>query len=785
MIKKKETNASMDASTNNPNAKTMEDSKQTEQGTSGEVTLTTPNVADVGRVVNQAVEQAMDEFCYFDNVRCNTPKIVSLHEVMRMIMEDSMVRKNTEMCRSAYAVGDAKSADSYKEMLPCFVPACVFEGGRRQEHIVRYTGLTYADFDHIPDDILAEVMEKLRTDEHTCMSHLTARGHGVHAMGWVVYEGTDEDLKRLHDDPKYMKEQYTRAFFIANEYFSKLLGLKYDPKCKDPGHMSIIAYDLNAHFNPNATPFVIKLEKKRKPGRPPKKPTAQEAESYVIEHLTELGEKFEKLNRNTYLYKAACDMNRHGVNEENCVEWAVGKYEADDFTREEIASTIRSAYGANEEEHGTKQLSKGVKNHNSHTASLEEIEQYLKEQDIRTRHNELSGKYEKYDEKEDKWREMEDCDEHDILILLSKTYGKRIQKSDLLDVLHSSYSPKYNPIVSYLESLEYVDDGIDYIEELANRVHVADGKQEMHNKHFKKWFLWMVAGWVKLGVTNHVTYVMVGEQGIFKSTYLRHLLPPHLRHMTCSFDVKGYMKTDDNLKLSSHLILELDEFDNLNRRELANFKSLVTRDQSNDRASYHRNSKNRRRIATFCASTNNPNFLNDPNGNRRCFPVKVDYIDSPFDNPINYDKLYAQAYHLVNSGFEYVFTYEDNKQLKEHIAEFVESSIEEELIKTYFRQPNNDERGQFFQTVDVMNFITSNNSGLRLSKYHVNASLKSLGFEKIKITTKSSPNYGKNGWLVIPFTPEQRKANREMVEEEPVENLQSDASECINLELPF
>ena len=27
-----------------------------------------------------------------------------------------------------------------------------------------------------------------------------------------------------------------------------------------------------------------------------------------------------------------------------------------------------------------------------------------------------------------------------------------------------------------------------------------------------------------------------------------------------------------------------------------------------------------------------------------------------------------------------------------------ESSIEKELVKTYFSQPNNDERGQFFQT---------------------------------------------------------------------------------------
>ena len=50
---------------------------------------------------------------------------------------------------------------------------------------------------------------------------------------------------------------------------------------------------------------------------------------------------------------------------------------------------------------------------------------------------------------------------------------------------------------------------------------------------FKKWFVAMVASWMKDEVVNHQVLVLIGKQGIYKTTWLEHLIPPHLRAYAC------------------------------------------------------------------------------------------------------------------------------------------------------------------------------------------------------------------------------------------------------------
>ena len=782
MIKEKETNASMDASTYNSNAKNMKDSKQTEQGTSGEVTLTIPNVADVRRVVNQAVEQVDDTFCIFENAYSTTPKMVSLQELLRMFKEDPVVRNKTEEHRRALAANNEKLAYDYKKLLPCFGTASIFEGGKTQKDIVRLTMKVPVDIDDIADEMLEEVLEKLRADEHTYMTFLTASGHGGRALGRIVFEGKEEDLKRLTEDPKYMKEQYTKAFLTVNEYYSNLVGIKYDPACKDPSRMSFIPHCPNAYANPNATPFVIKLEPKRPVGRPRKVPTAQEAESYVIKHLTELGEKFEKSNRNTFLYKAACDMNRYGVNEEDCMEWAVEKYEEKDFDREEIASTIRSAYDANEEEHGTKNFTTAVKKSQSRTATMQEIRSYLEEQNVQTRRNDITRKYEIFDKDKEVWRELTDRDENDLEYRLGEIYDKHIPKNFLCDIINSSYSPEFNPILDYFESLEY--DGTDYFEEVANRVHVKGCSQSFHNHMLKKFLIWAIAGWLECKIVNHVAYILVGPQRSYKTNFLRSLLPPQFSELRGELSFKGFITKDDELELASMMFIELDEFDTLSNKENALIRSLMTKDKVNKRAAYARNPENRLRIASFFGSTNNENFLSDEYGNLRYMPFLIDYIDSPFDNPIDHDRFYGQLYHEYKSGFKYLLTKEEEAILKAHNEDFEAITMEEENIQSYFRKPNEDEVGEFFQTADVINYIRKYNPNLNLNDKRVrNILRKKYGYKKNG--SRNSGYQGLFGAYLIPFTDKERKANRKGIANETIDNCQTDASECINLELPF
>lgn len=793
--------ASTDASVNNKEFEEMKISEQTQQGTSGEVALTNLDNNKLREVINQAIEQSMDEFCIFDNAYSTTPKIVSLQELLSVFKEDPNVRSNTEIHRRALAANNEKLAKDYKKLLPCFGVAGIFEGGRTQKHIVRLTMKVPVDIDHIPNEILEEVLDKLRSDEHTYMTFLTASGQGGRALGRIAFEGKEEYFKRLTEDPKYLKEQYTKAFLTVNEYFSKLVGIKYDQSCKDPSRMSFIPHCPNAYVNPNATPFVIKLEPKRPVGRPRKVPTAAEAEKYVEQTLKQQGTVFKHGDRNNYVYKAASEMNGYGVLEDDCIAWAVEKYEEKDFDREEIASTVRSAY-TKVDEHGTKSFS-AAKRGKSRSVNLEGIKNYLEEMGVRTRFNVTTNKYEVYAEhfdtgevyetrmsedsldEEKYWVPLDDRILNDVLCELEKVCETRIPKKDLKYAIESSFSKAYNPLKDYVESLPYEDDGIDYIEQLANRVQVDPDKQEIHNRFFKMWFVAMVACWIFKDVINHEMLVYIGKQGIFKSTFLRRLLPMLFKKYVDDFKVKSYMNNDEYIKLGTKGLIELDEISALTPRELDTIKSIVTMENIDKRSPYAEYSKERKRMASFCASTNHEEILTDPTGNRRFLVFKVNHILSPFDNPIPYDKVYAQAAHLAKNGFQYWFDDEDNKIVESLNSEFTVISAEEENIRTYFRQPREGEKGQFFQVHDVINYIQKYNSGLRLNANRIREALRKLEFIEKKEGTKTSVHYGKRGFVVVPYTSKELNDNRMIEDENPVEVTQTNAGECINLELPF
>ena len=65
-------------------------------------------------------------------------------------------------------------------------------------------------------------------------------------------------------------KQYKQAFAEGNKYYEDLVSLPADGQCKNVGRISTIAYDENLYYNPEAVPFVIKMEEKKPVGRPKK-----------------------------------------------------------------------------------------------------------------------------------------------------------------------------------------------------------------------------------------------------------------------------------------------------------------------------------------------------------------------------------------------------------------------------------------------------------------------------------------------------------------------------------
>ena len=278
---------------------------------------------------------------------------------------------------------------------------------------------------------------------------------------------------------------------------------------------------------------------------------------------------------------------------------------------------------------------------------------------------------------------------------------------------------------------------------------------------FKKWFVAMVASWMKDEVVNHTVLVLVGRQGIFKTTWLDNLIPPELRAYSSKLPLSGQISKDDRLRLCENGMLNIDELDAMCGREMNIVKSLLTSTDVNERAAYGRLKERRVRLASFCASTNKREFLTDITGNRRWLPFEVESIQNPFHTIIPYERLYAQAWALAQDPlFSYWFDLDEIEVLEEHNQHFRDESNEEQLLDVYFAVPaEGASNTKFLTTAEISErLIYYGNIKRPLSLSRLGVLLSQKGFLSIR---KGSPQ--RRGWVVYERDNEEINAERRIL----------------------
>ena len=263
---------------------------------------------------------------------------------------------------------------------------------------------------------------------------------------------------------------------------------------------------------------------------------------------------------------------------------------------------------------------------------------------------------------------------------------------------------------------------------------------------FKKWFVAMVASWMKDEVVNHTVLVLVGRQGIFKTTWLDNLIPPELRAYSSKLPLSGQISKDDRLRLCENGMLNIDELDAMCGREMNIVKSLLTSSDVNERAAYGRLKERRVRLASFCASTNKREFLTDVTGNRRWLPFEVESIQNPFHTIIPYERLYAQAKALVEEGiFSYWFDMEEMEVMEAHNEEFRAQENEEQLLPILFDVPA-EGKGEFMTTAEISERLVSH-GGIKkpMSTKQLGVIMGKKGFQKAQVRISGTCV---RGWMV-------------------------------------
>lgn len=671
------------------------------------------------------------------------PETVSLDDIYRLLILETL-RSDTEKHRYYKSSGQKKEAQSVKDSMTNFTPSVVLSGGKSQTDVTSYTGLSMADFDHVPPGELERCLRLLETDPYVVLFYITISGEGIR----VIYRTDVTDASRHAD-----------AFLQGNAYYSLLLGYPYDAQCCNVARTSILCYCPQAVYHPLAEVMHIEsalqeTENRTSPktgkARLPKRyaATAGEAEKVILPQLQDAGKTYAEGHYNEYVSAAFYLMNRYGVGEAEACAWAVDRFA--DYEPSKLSSVARSVY-LHTDEHGIQKLPSHQKKRFDY-ASLPEVEQFISSQ-AEVRNNVITDRCEIRMNGEAAFRDITDRDENTLWSRANKA-GVHSGAKVVQMLLNSEYVDNYNPFTAYMYDLDPWNGETDYIRLLTDTVQTS--APEFFYEYFRKWFVGLIASLLDPTVVNHEILVFIGEQGHYKTTWMNRLLPPELKRYFFTKTNSNRMTKDDKIALSEFALICFEEIDNLHFSEMNQLKAMVSLPAVNERAPYARNKSLRPHVASFCGTGNNISFLNDPTGTRRWLSFEVLSICDPYKTTLPYREIYAQGLALYRSGFQYWFDEEEIERLRKHNERFEVPCMERELVQMYYRKPLPGEHGIFVSTTEILQRI---NAQIKTPLYInvLGTALRKLGFQSCRSNNM-------RGYRVVELSPEEILSRKRMID---------------------
>ena len=702
-------------------------------------------------------------------------KAVGLEEVVRLIRYDNGVTAKTENYRRMASVLGKEKADEEvkKKLVPAFSVGVLFDGnGRGAANVLGFTGLALCDIDHVSgegqevrgernDQALNESFEKATADPHALMVYRTISGDGLR----IIY-------RYVRDEGPLTATSWRAAFLKGNTYFAELTGHDYDTQCTDYSRLSGMAHDDEVYVNWEAEAFVITDEEileanfdgRGEKGKPRKEyaagthaVTVDEAWPRVEQTLARRQMAYQSGHHHDYVMHAAFLFNRYGADLDELLTWAAQEWS--DYDTKQREATIRSCYKKTQE-HGTWRLNRqGRKQKETSMITLPEIRQWLSQRvevvyNLVTDQTMFRLKIENGKLKmgcaEDnvqcsmfngQWVQLDERVLCSIRGQIAADTGKRVLKQDVRDVLNSDFSRLSHPVREYVEALPAWDSR-DRVKELCS--HVKSEELRVKSEEFAttqdvsyfewtlhKWLVAAVATWMSDLSSNHEIFVLIGAQGIYKTTFFRHLLPPQLRMYFWENAHNSFSSKDDHLALAENCLVEIEEIDLQSPRDISELKALATSEKVKERRPYARFREEKHRLASFCGSGNQERFLSDETGNRRWLCHKVDHIDDPRTWGLDYDQLYAQLRDELRQGFRYWFDPDEQRRVERQNEAFRIESDEEQLIRSRLRRPSAGEKVTLMNSGMICQFLNGGVVGRGLSTRKVGIIMTSLGFRKV------------------------------------------------------
>jgi hypothetical protein len=326
--------------------------------------------------------------------------------------------------------------------------------------------------------------------------------------------------------------------------------------------------------------------------------------------------------------------------------------------------------------------------------------------------------------------------------------GYRTSVAEINTFLCSDFIPKSNPFAEYFNHVRDTwSEAIhgDYIQEFTGYIHVHG--QERFEVQFKKWLVRCVACCLREDFFNKQALIFVQElQNSGKTTLTRFLVPDRLR----AYHAENISVDKDSLiALSQNFGIIQDELSTLSRTEINAQKTLMSKSHVKVRHPYDKKPKMEPRRASIWGSTNKAEFLTDVTGSVRwlCFTVKE--IDWNYKKDIDIDRVWAQAYHLFLSGFQYEMTAKEIEENELINNQYKTISPEVELVQKFFSPGTKENHDQFMTATEICHHLVLNLSGnLKISPVEIGKALKLLGHTQCQKRRSEHQTFPEKGYYI-------------------------------------
>ncbi|WP_280378026.1 VapE domain-containing protein [Pseudomonas sp. BN515] len=242
--------------------------------------------------------------------------------------------------------------------------------------------------------------------------------------------------------------------------------------------------------------------------------------------------------------------------------------------------------------------------------------------------------------------EWSDLDDTRTAIWLAEQYGLLVKSMAVLEaVAVVAHQNQFHPVRDYLQGLKW--DGkprlSTWVRDYLGGVPLA-GNDEYPGAVGMRYLISAVARVMVPGAKADCVIILEGEQGLNKSSALGVLGGEW--YMDTPIDLGN---KDAYQQIQGMWIVELAELDALNKVESTKAKSFFGASVDTFRPSYGRRNIRLPRQCVFAGTTNQDEYLRDPTGNRRYWPVLCMKVDLAGLRSVR-DQLLAEALQLYLAG---------------------------------------------------------------------------------------------------------------------------------------